>query len=315
VYNGERYIRQAIDGVLAQTYTQWELIVVDDGSTDGTPEILRSYGDPRIRIVNGSHHGLPQALTEGFRHARGEFWTWTSDDNVLLPPMLETLVKQLDSRPDVDMVYSDEEIIGPSGEILLGTDFWFQDPPGSGTVRFPIDPSRLNWEHCNFVGACFLYRNYVGRIIGPYGAELFGFEDYDYWMRINALFRMAHTGRIAPLYRYRLHPESLTSRHKEMQIYEKVAGHIELDRRRRELYLQPFDILFDGDHPWHPALQRGWHPFLGVSDKRILVHGDQIQFADGSSWQVGHDVLARNPEALLYPVLARANSIAGSRVQ
>ena len=85
VYNGERYLRESLDSILAQTMGDFELIVVDDCSTDATSVILAEYAvrDSRIRIIrNAENQKLPRSLNIGFAEARGEYLTWTSDDNV-----------------------------------------------------------------------------------------------------------------------------------------------------------------------------------------------------------------------------------------
>ena len=108
VYNGARYLAQAIDSCLNQTYRNIELIIVDDCSTDETPAIVRSYTDPRIRYVrNKTNRRLPQSLNIGFALATGEYLTWTSDDNEFLPHAIETMLKILMEDKAVDFVYSD----------------------------------------------------------------------------------------------------------------------------------------------------------------------------------------------------------------
>src|SRR6476660_8627759 len=83
-HNGTRYLREAIESCLCQTHESWELIIVDDASTDDTPRIIADYaaGDGRIRTIrNARNLRLPASLNVGFSHARGKFLTWTSDDN------------------------------------------------------------------------------------------------------------------------------------------------------------------------------------------------------------------------------------------
>src|SRR5262245_28470040 len=89
VYNGENYIRQAIDSVLAQTFADWELVVWNDRSTDRTAEICLSYGDPRIRhILADAHAGLDRNLTA--RQARGRWLAFIDHDDVWLPDKLQS---------------------------------------------------------------------------------------------------------------------------------------------------------------------------------------------------------------------------------
>ena len=91
IYNGEKYMRKSIDSVLAQTYANWELLIVDDGSTDNTAIIAQEYAanDSRIRYYKNSENmRLPKTLNRGFSLAWGDFLTWTSDDNYYYPTAL-----------------------------------------------------------------------------------------------------------------------------------------------------------------------------------------------------------------------------------
>jgi hypothetical protein len=107
----------------------------------------------------------------------------------------------------------------------------------------------------------------------------------------------------------------LTAKHKELDVFNRVALHLGHDRWRRNVYLQPFCILYDGGHPWFRTLQRAWKPFHDLSSKkRILIsasEGDlEIRLADKEVWTMGRDFSVERPESLLYPVLAGANAAA-----
>lgn len=258
VYNGEKYIAASIDSVLKQSYRNFELIVVDDGSADGTPEILKRYlTEQRVRIVRQNNQKLPAALSRGCRQARGELLTWTSADNLLKPECLETLAGFLIDRPDVEMVYANEEIIDHDGNLLTGSDFrpGYQVPPGSANIHWPQDPGELIFIQNNYVGACFMYRGWVGRVLGDYAHYCFGYEDYEYWMRMDALFRIAHLGKPDVLYSYRLHQESLTARERELRITDRVRDFMPVEAARHRLYLDRCDITLQGRHPWFSRLE------------------------------------------------------------
>ena len=103
VYNGEQFLSLSIESVLSQTYQNWELIIVNDCSTDNSPAIMEKYveKDPRIRIIhNAENQKLPESLNIGFRAARGDYFTWTSDDNMYKPDAIETMVSVLDTHPE-----------------------------------------------------------------------------------------------------------------------------------------------------------------------------------------------------------------------
>ncbi len=99
VYNGEDTIAESIDSVLAQTYQNLELVIVNDCSTDGTQAILKEYEakDRRVRVIDNSVNlKLPRSLNVGFSDAKGEYLTWTSDDNLYHPSAIEEMAAVLD---------------------------------------------------------------------------------------------------------------------------------------------------------------------------------------------------------------------------
>ena len=105
----------AIRSVLAQSYTHWELIVVDDNSPDDTAAVVASFTDPRIRYVkNEPNLKLPRALNRGFSMAQGEFLTWTSDDNLYAPTAIEKMVARLQAG-GCDLVYADYYLFSTQG--------------------------------------------------------------------------------------------------------------------------------------------------------------------------------------------------------
>src|SRR3989338_4736656 len=107
-HNGARYLRQSIDSCLSQTYKNIELIIVDDCSTDETPDIVRSCNDPRIRYVrNKTNQRLPRSLNIGFALTTAEYLTWTSDDNQFLPEAIAVMLGFLMENESIDFVYAD----------------------------------------------------------------------------------------------------------------------------------------------------------------------------------------------------------------
>jgi polysaccharide pyruvyl transferase CsaB len=249
-FNGAALIRESIDSVVAQTHRAFELIIVDDGSTDETAQIGESYSrlDPRVRVVRQSHSGLPQALSHGFRRARGEFLTWTSCDNRMKPDFLAKMVACLKRHPDWDMTYANLDIIGERGERLIGTAFYdgSQRPAGSGHVHLPSSSAQLNVVANNSVGAAFLYRARVASLIGDYSPFRFVMEDYDYWMRVNALMTLRHADFDEPVYDYRFHSRSLTARWSELNMLKNRERLMVFDDFRRDFCLTPMLWVIDG---------------------------------------------------------------------
>lgn len=194
VYNGSRYLLGAIENILTQSHENTELIIVDDASTDNTAEIIASIQDERVRkLRHEKNQGLPKALNSGFAASKGEYLTWTSDDNLYAPNALETLANFLDAHTEVDFVYADYWEIDETGKV--------------GVRKYLCPPDKLLETNC--VGACFLYRRRVYQVIGDYDPAARLVEDWEYWLRVSQRFRMEHISE--PLYYYRVHPQSLTS--------------------------------------------------------------------------------------------------------
>lgn len=203
-YNGEQYIRESIDSVVEQTFKDWELLIVDDCSTDATWEIIREYEerDSRIRVLrNDVNKKLPNSLNIGFACASGAYLTWTSDDNCYHSNAIGVMADYLDHNEDICMVTGAMEFIDDNGR---RTGEWMA-----------YDYDSMYYSDC--VGACFMYRSKVPKEIGGYDPDMFLVEDYDYWLRI--LIKYGEIGNIGDiLYKYRNHGGSLTyTREKEIK--------------------------------------------------------------------------------------------------
>lgn len=198
VYNGARYLAAALNSIFSQSFTDFEVIAVDDCSTDETPRILadRAAVEPRMRVLtNAANRKLPGSLNIGFKAARGRWLTWTSDDNILHADMLRELLAATQGMPGADIYYANFRIIDSEGK--------------ARSLERVSTPDDLIFR--NVIGCCFLYRREVDGANGGYDEKLHGAEDYDFWLRA------ARNGmRFQPidreLYFYRRHSESLTDR-------------------------------------------------------------------------------------------------------
>jgi glycosyltransferase involved in cell wall biosynthesis len=116
VYNAEQYVAETLKSVLAQTYQNFEVIIVDDGGTDRSLEICRQFTDSRIKIVHQSNRGLPGARNTGIRHAQGDYITLLDADDLWVPEKLEKHVKHLNASPQVGISFSYSAFIDDNGK-------------------------------------------------------------------------------------------------------------------------------------------------------------------------------------------------------
>lgn len=132
-YNGERFIGEAIESLRAQTYREWELVVVNDGSTDGTARIARGFHDGRISVIDQPNGGEATARNTALRHMRGEFVAFLDADDLYLPGHLETAARVLGGGGQFDATYSDGFYCDESGR-LLQTLSSRRIPPADGDI-------------------------------------------------------------------------------------------------------------------------------------------------------------------------------------
>lgn len=218
VFNGERYLREALDSILAQTYRPLEVIVIDDGSTDGTPRIVAGYG-PEIRYLFQPNAGPAAARNLGLRAARGELIAFLDADDLWHPEKLARQVARLQARPERDLC------------IVHVQNFW-DAPPGEEAERFR--DHRSAQAQPGYTCQSLLARRALFETVGEFNPAFLVSDDIDWFAR--ALDRGAVI-EVLPdvLVRRRLHHTNLTSssplRFREGALHVLKAT---LDRRRRE---------------------------------------------------------------------------------
>jgi glycosyltransferase involved in cell wall biosynthesis len=198
VWNGEAYLREAIDSILSQTFTDFELIVIDDGSTDGTAQILQSYRDTRIRIIQEGHLGFVGAVNRGVAAARAEWIARQDADDVSLPTRLEKQWEAIQKRPTAVFCYIDIKAIGDQGRI-------------ERQPRLPRSRALVALKSCFqcpvCVGAALIKRSTFLEA-GGYREEEFPAEDYAFVSRVLALGNMV--GVPQTLYAIRKHDQQIS---------------------------------------------------------------------------------------------------------
>jgi FkbM family methyltransferase len=251
-YNQGHFIRRTIESVLAQSYPNIEYIVVDGASTDGTVDILRSYGDG-LQWISEPDSGQSEAINKGISRARGEIVGYLNSDDVLLPHAIETVVDYFRKHPECDLVYGDADYIDVN-DCVTGS---------YATADYSFE--RLMEDCCVCQPAAY-WRKTVTKVVGPFDQTMQYAMDYDFWIRVDRSGFVIHHLR-EKIAQSRLHAETktLTARR---AIYREIFGTC----RARGGYLSRSYV----DGLWHHLVyERPYSPFrllrLAPSLRKLLV--------------------------------------------
>jgi hypothetical protein len=197
-YNQGHYLGEAIRSVLAQTYPDFEIIVVDDGSTDNTADVAKSYSDSRVRYIYQENRGLSGARNTGIRHATGSFLSYLDSDDLFLPEKLALLVNKFESEPELGLVAGQACLIDEKGQ-SLGLIF---------DEEIPRDPTLLLLHNPLHVGSVMVRRAWQ-ECVGFFDETLRSYEDWDMWLRLaRAGCKMGWVDQ--PVSQYRFHQAQMT---------------------------------------------------------------------------------------------------------
>ncbi len=204
VYNSAPVLEPTLDSVLSQTETNLEFVIVDDGSTDDSDQILQKYAlqDSRIKLLSQENQGLTKALIRGCATARGEFIARQDSDDLSMPSRLAQQVKLLREDADLAFVSSHAEVIGPAGETLL-----VHKRPASKAEALR---QLLNREAGPPGHGSVMFRRSAYEQVGGYRAEMYFAQDSDLWLRLALVGGLAYAQDV--LYKYRIAPESISGR-------------------------------------------------------------------------------------------------------
>jgi glycosyltransferase involved in cell wall biosynthesis len=198
-YNAGKYIAEAVQSVLDQTFTDFELLIVDDGSFDDTVPVVESFTDSRIRLVRQEQAGVSAALNKGLQYARGRYICRFDADDICFPHRLVRQVNFLDEHPAYLVVGSDAEYISEDGEHLF-------DFRCAGHTHEEILDGL--YTHCPFIHSAVMYRKDVIMEKGGYSLLAHNFEDYLLWVRLVVLGPCCNLDEA--LIKVRINPASAT---------------------------------------------------------------------------------------------------------
>jgi glycosyltransferase involved in cell wall biosynthesis len=197
VYNAERYVEEAIESILKQTFKDFELLIMDDGSTDGSLRILKEYAqrDSRIRVLSRANTGIVGALNDLLAEASGELVARMDADDIALPERFDRQVRYMDDHPNCVLLGCRVQLIDPDGDPLT-------------VLLTPLDNDTLVDGLLNSGGQLIhhpttMMRRKVLSDLGGYCPELRGVEDLDLFLRLSEVGEIANLAE--PLLKYREH--------------------------------------------------------------------------------------------------------------
>ena len=270
VYNGSPYFRAAVDSVLAQTFEDFECLILDDGSTDDSAQIADELAsrDARVRVIHSENRGLVASLNTLVEAARGEFIARMDADDLCMPTRLERQVEFLRRHPDT---------------VCVGSSYWMMDEAGRTITQIlpPLDDASIQDQalrgHSTISHPSAMLRTAALRRLGGYRAAYFPAEDLDLWLRLGELGRLANLPQ--PLIRYRVHAGSISAR-AVLGRQREAARRACVDawaRRRME------DRQFEAVNDWRAddsaasrmrfALQYGWMAYGAGFRQTAMVYG------------------------------------------
>lgn len=229
-FNAARYIGKAVQSVLNQTFTDFELLIINDGSTDETEKIIRSFGDERIRLINQSNQGIAAALNMGLMNANAPLIARFDADDICMPERLYVQYGFLHTHPDHLIVGSDADYIDMDGNYVF-------------SCRLPAHTNEeiqgLAFRVCPFIHSAVMYRKEPVMKIGGYDTHAYAFQDHLLWTKVIKTGNAFNLSQ--KLVQVRLNPESIsidekwrTKRYREIK-YRSIQRGAMTEEEGREL--------------------------------------------------------------------------------
>ncbi|PSO52181.1 MAG: glycosyl transferase family 2 [Cyanobacteria bacterium QH_8_48_120] len=268
VYNSERYVAQAIESVLAQTFRDFEFLIIDDGSTDASLKILEVYAaqDKRIRLTSRKNRGISQTRNEMLNQAQGEYVAVMDADDVALPERFALQVEFLERNPDVVCVGGAHELIDEKGRLLT-------------CLKLPESDAEIQQKalagHCSISHPCAMIRRASLSKVGGYDETMPMAIDLDLWLRLGEVGKLANL-KDAVL-KYRLHTNSISEQNRVQQ------RSVSQNACERALRRRGMEGHFEATAPWRPGtdsssqhqfmLKYGWWAFNSSQRQTALIYG------------------------------------------
>lgn len=217
VYNAEQFVKKTVESILRQSFKDYEFIIINDGSNDGTKEILGEFDDKRIKIIEQSNKGLTKSLNNGIRLARSKYIALIDSDDISHIDRLAVQKEFLDNNKDYILVGTQYNLIDTSDRVVIG-------------VKFPeistSDSLRRHLPKGNPIcHSSVMFRRDAVQNEGGYDETIPYAQDYNLWVRLLKKHKIYIIPRL--LHSYRVSPSSITSQKREKQIYYALLTQID----------------------------------------------------------------------------------------
>ena len=270
VYNGEKFVAEAIESVLAQSYEDLELICVNDGSTDRSQEIIDGFSDPRLKSIVQENAGPSAARNCGIKASSGSYLAFLDCDDIYLPFSVEKRVSYIKASPERVFVHADFVLIDEFGNLIANS---LKEWKGINSLSGQCF-KKLFIDGTTILPSSVMIKKKIFDRVGLFDELFFRAEDYDLWLRISYYYPISFLNE--PLAKYRLHSQSLSTNsslsgdlHSARALLKAVANYSDIEKlidaveMKKRLYQTCFDVADDylknGDlksaHHW---LKKAW---------------------------------------------------------
>ena len=248
VYNTGEIIKETIASVMKQTFRDFEIIIVDDGSSDNTVSLIDDQDNPAIRIIRQENTGIAGARNRGIAEANGEYLAFLDHDDIFLPEKLQCQVELLDKDPELALVYSPVETFGntdvkiPDYELISGDVFC----------------SILEQNKIHSASCIMIRRSFIEKYGILFRQEFAPCDDWDFYLRLSRHCRFANTGKA--LVRYRLHDGNESNNFEKMYRagirvlkHQKLTSAAEKYAAGKSLAKHSVSLFFPWEPMFHPS--------------------------------------------------------------
>ena len=280
VYNAEDFLDASVRSVLEQSFSDFEFIIINDGSTDHSREKLEQYArqDNRIRLISRPNKGLTPTLNEALKLAHGEFIARMDADDVTAPDRLKLQVDFMRSHPNVSLLGGAYELIDGAGRYLTT----ITPPPDDATLQENALSGRTPICH-----PLAMFRREAAEQVGGYDEQFAVAQDLDLWLKLGEVGKLAALPQV--LLKYRQHEDSVSEKKQELQVRNMKLA-CQRAYARRGITRQ-----FQGENGWRPnsgrrsrlqyALRYGWWAFNSAQKKTAMIYG--MKAIGAMPWSAG----------------------------